>query len=188
MENDIFLAGKHIVLKALTEEDARSSNWYSWFNDEETTRWMQKHYFPNTREMQVEFYRKEIAGNRNKVQLGICDIKGGEIVGVVSLSNIEHLNQKAEISIIMGEVEYRKLHYVVEVLRLVLEHAFNTLNLQRIYAGSLHNKFVELCCRALGFSREGILRKDVYKNGEYCDVYLFAILREEFNTFISKCS
>ena len=180
-KNDVFLKGKHVILKALTEEDVSNSNWYGWFNDEETTQHMQQHYFPNTREAQLEFYRKEIVGNSRKLQLGICDVKGGPIVGVTSLNNIDHLSQKAQFSLIIGEVAYRKAHYVIEVFQLILFHAFNTLNLQRVYGGSLNNESIEFICRTLGATREGVLRKDVYKNGRYHDVYLYAILREEYD-------
>ena len=84
-----------------------NSNWYDWFNDEETSVFMQKHYFPNTREMQLEFFRREIIGSRFKLQLGIKDVlKNEPIFGVVSLNNIDHLNRKAEISIIIGEKKY----------------------------------------------------------------------------------
>ena len=178
-KNDVFLKGKRLILKALTEEDVVNSNWYGWFNDEETTQHMQQHYFPNTREAQLEFYRREIVGNARRLQLGICDVKGGPIVGVVSLNNIDYLNQKAELSLIMGEAAYRKAHYVIEVFQLILSHAFNTLNLNRVYGGSLNQELVEFICRTLGASREGILRQDAYKSGRYHDVYLYAILRED---------
>ena len=39
-KNDIFLEGKHVILKVLTEDDIHNSNWYGWFNDEETTKFM----------------------------------------------------------------------------------------------------------------------------------------------------
>lgn len=182
-KNDIFLKGTYIYLKALSEDDVLNSNWYGWFNDEETTRYLQKHYFPNTRNAQLDFCKKEVA---DKLQLGICDINGRPIVGVVSLNHIDHLNQKAELSLVVGEKEYRKPCYIIEVFQLVLSHAFNALNLQKIYAGSLSNELVEFYCRTLGFSREGILRKDIYKNGKYCDVYLYAIFKDEYDLIISK--
>ena len=177
---DIFLRGKRVILKVLSEDDVLNSNWYGWFNDEGITRYMQQHYFPNTREAQIDFYRKEILGNRQKLQLGICDIKGGPIVGVVSINNIDHLNQKGEFSILIGDAGYRKPHYVIEVANLMFRHAFESLNLQRIYGGSIHEELVEFFCRMLGCRKEGVLRKDVFKHGRFWDVHLYGILREEY--------
>lgn len=179
-KNDIFLEGKHVILKILTEDDIHNSNWYGWFNDEETTKFMQKHYFPNTKEAQLEFYRKEIVGNDKKLQLGICDVKGGPIIGVVSLNNIDYINRKAEVAIIIGEAKYRKVKYMIDTFTLILGHAFNSLNLHRIYGGTIVNEWAELYCRTLGFKREGVLREDVLKNGKYNAVYLIGILKEEF--------
>lgn len=179
-KNDIFLEGKHVILKVLTEDDIHNSNWYGWFNDEETTKFMQKHYFPNTKEAQLEFYRKEIVGNDKKLQLGICDVKGGPIIGVVSLNNINYINRKADVSMVIGEDKYRKVKYMIDTLTLILDHAFNSLNLHRIYGGTIVNEWAELYCRTLGFKREGVLREDVLKNGKYNAVYLIGILKEEF--------
>ena len=177
---DVFLRGRHVVLKGLSEDDVLNSNWYGWFNDEETTRYMQQHYFPNTRESQLEFYRKEIRGNEHKLQLGICDAQGGPLVGVISLNGIDPIARKAELSIVVGEREYRKTAPVVESIELLVSHAFENLNLHRIYGGSLMDELVELLHRTLGFSREGVLREDVYKNGKYNDVFLYGVLKEEW--------
>jgi len=35
-KNEVFLKGKNVILKILTENDIDKSNWYGWFNDEET--------------------------------------------------------------------------------------------------------------------------------------------------------
>ena len=42
IENDIYIKGKLVDLVRLTEEIAKKSNWYKWFNDEENTKYMQK--------------------------------------------------------------------------------------------------------------------------------------------------
>lgn len=177
---DVFIKGKLVLLKALSEKDVMESDWYGWFNDEDTTYFLQKHYLPNTREAQLEFFRKEIANNERKLQLGICDVNGGAIVGVVSINNIDHMNQKGEFSILIGEAAYRKPQYVIEVVNVIFRHAFHSLNLHRIYGGSIHDELVEFLCRMIGCRREGVLRKDVFKHGRFWDVHLYGILREEY--------
>ncbi len=179
-KNEIFLKGKNVILKVLTEEDIHNSNWYGWFNDEETTEFMQKHYFPNTKELQLEFLRKNINTSNTKLQLGICDTKGEPIVGIVSLNNIDYINRKAGISMIIGEAKYRKVKYMVEAFGLLIDHAFNSLNMHRIYGGTMINEVAKLLCRTFNFKREGILRQDVFKNEKYNDVYLIGLSREEF--------
>ena len=52
--NNYFLMGKNIYLRYFKESDI--PEWRNWFNDPEVTRYMQKVYFPNTRESQKTFF------------------------------------------------------------------------------------------------------------------------------------
>ena len=96
IKNDTFILGKKVALRALSESDVESTNWYGWFNDKETTAHMQKHYFPNTVQDQLRFL-KSISGDKSKLQLGIVDIESDMLVGIVSLNNINHINRNAEL-------------------------------------------------------------------------------------------
>ncbi|MFC1814779.1 GNAT family N-acetyltransferase [Thermodesulfobacteriota bacterium] len=178
----VFLSGKYVNLTVLTEEDVYNSNWYDWFNDEDTTMLTQHHCFPNTRKKQLEMLN-EINKSENKIQFGICDVSGGPIVGVVSLQAIDFINRKAETSLMMGEQKYRGVKYFIESFSLIIRHGFNSLNLHRIYGGTIIPEIAELMCRTLGFKQEGIFREDVFKNGKYVDVYNIGLFREEFKEF-----
>ncbi|WP_276661581.1 GNAT family N-acetyltransferase [Syntrophomonas wolfei] len=183
---DIFLKGEYVALKVLDEVDIENSNWYDWFNDEETTLFMQKHYYPNTKKQQLEFWENEIKGNENKIQLGICPAQGGGIVGCVSLNSIDYLNRKAEISTIIGEKSARNIKYYYESNKLMIIHGFYTLNLHRIYGGTIVKELADLLCRFFGFQIEGIARQDVYKNGKYHDVYRIGLLKSDFDRRLEK--
>lgn len=178
--NNVFLKGKYLYLKALDESDINNSNWFDWFNDEETTLFMQQHYYPNTKQQQLEFWEKNIKNATDKIQLGICDVKGGPIVGCVSLSCIDYLNRRAEIATIIGEKEYRKIKYFYESNKLILEHGFYSLNLHRIYGGTIVKELAEMMGRFFGFHMEGVAREAVFKNGVYHDAYSIGVLRSEF--------
>ena len=41
---EVFIKGDLVDLVVLTEEVVKKTNWYKWFNNEETTKNMQKHY------------------------------------------------------------------------------------------------------------------------------------------------
>ena len=159
---------------ALTEEVVEKSNWYNWFNNEENMRYMQKHYFPNTRESQLRFYRNHISENPTKLQLGIFHKSDQVLIGTLSLSNIDHLNRKCEIGGLIGETKYKSMTYWLEANRLLLCHAVDALNMHRIYGASLAKEVSMFYERLLGFQVEGILKQDVYKNGSFHDMYLFS--------------
>jgi RimJ/RimL family protein N-acetyltransferase len=179
-KRDVFLTGKNVFLKALNREDAIYSKWFGWFNDEVLTETLQKHYFPNTFEAQVDFWEKNIKNASNQIQLGICKIDGEELIGIVSLNNIDFINRKCEFSIIIGEKTGKNVHIFLESTKLIFNHAFNTLNMNKIYGGTISKDLITLMCRLLGCKQEGVARQDIFKNGSYHDAYLYSLLKEEF--------
>lgn len=179
-QRDIFLKGKKILLKVLSKDDVLNSNWYGWFNDEELCKTLQKHYYPNSVEMQLEFWERSILNSQTKIQLGICKIGDTKILGIISLNNIDMINRRAEMSVLIGEEEGRAVGLFIEACQLLFSHAFYSLNLNRIYGGSISKVLVTLMCRTLGCKEEGVARQDIYKNGKYNDAYLYGLLREEF--------
>ena len=179
---EVFIKGDLVDLVVLSEEIVKKTNWYQWFNDEETTKNMQKHYFPNTMEMQLNFFKEHIQNNKTKLQLGVVEKKTNIFCGVVSLSSIDYLNQSCEFGAIMGEEPSRNIKYFIEAGKLTIKHAFETLNMQRIFSGTIIKEIEDLLCKTLGFKHEGIKRKAVYKNGKFLDVYMHSILKSEYNT------
>jgi [ribosomal protein S5]-alanine N-acetyltransferase len=177
---DVFIKGKAIDLVCLTKEIAYNSNWYNWFNDEETTKGMQKHYYPNTRELQQDFYENELEGSTNKLQVGIYHKKDCVLIGVISLNNIDFINRSCEIAGLIGEKKNRNFKDYIEANKLLINHAFNTLNLNRVYGGSVIKEVNEMFCRVLGFESEGIQKKAVYINGSYIDVHLIGLLKQDY--------
>ena len=171
---DIFLKGDTIDLIGLTEEVIALSNWYAWFNDEETSQHMQKHYYPNSANLQKKYLNEEILGNTRRLQLGILHKVDQIVIGTISLGNIDHLNRKCELAGLIGEKKYKSISFWIEANRLLIAHAVNTLNMRRIYGGSISKEIAIFYKRMLGFKLEGILEQDVFKNGVFHDTYLFA--------------
>ncbi len=59
-------------------------------------------------------------------------------------------------------------------------HGFYNMNLQRIELTTpAENKRAQHLYEKCGFVKEGTLRKKVYKNGKFVDLYLYSSLREE---------
>lgn len=177
---DVFLKGKHVFLKVLTREDVNSSGWYGWFNDEEICKTLQKHNFPTTRESQVHFWEQNVRSANDKIQLGISRIGNNKLVGIVSLNHIDFISRRAEFSIVIGEIEAQNIAIFIESCKLVFNHGFFTLNLNRIYGASISKDLVTLMCRMLNCKEEGVSRQEIYKRGKYHDSYRYSLLQEEF--------
>ena len=69
----------------------------------------------------------------------------------------------------------------LESNKLLIKHAFDQLNMNRIYGGTLNKDVSRFFTRLLNFKEEGVLINDVYKNGNWNNVYLIGILKGDFN-------
>lgn len=71
--------------------------------------------------------------------------------------------------------------YCTEAVQAVLGHGFTDLPLHRIYAPYfLNNPASGHVLRKVGMKHEGHMRKHYLRFGEYIDVEIYGILREEF--------
>lgn len=179
--NDVFLTGEHVALKALTQSDVETSNWYGWFNNEETTANLQKHYYPNTRSLQ-EKYLETLEKDESIVQLGIVPHGQPMIVGIISIQHIDPINRNAEISIVVGESEHRRRLVSEDAIALIIEHSFSALNLHKVYLGHVETLkgWGDFLIRRFGFQSEGVWKEHAYKHGKYLDVYQLGLLKTEF--------
>ena len=62
---DKFISGENLDLCIPTEEFAEKSNWYTWFNDQNTTKYLDKGLYPNTKNDQKKFLNE----TKNKIVL-----------------------------------------------------------------------------------------------------------------------
>jgi len=177
---DVFIKGTNIDLVVLTSEIVGQTNWYSWFNDEENTKHMQQHYYPNSKELQLKYFKEEIEGSDKKLQLGIYHKKDKYLIGTISLNNINFQHRKCEISGFIGEKKYQTLKPFLEANKLLIKHAFEQLNMNRIYGGTLNKDVSDFFVRLLNFKEEGVLINDVYKNGQWNNAYLIGLLKGDY--------
>ena len=104
-----------------------------------------------------------------------------QILGLVSLTNIDHLNQSAVLHIMIGDTAHQGKGMGTFAVKAMMDHAFRNLNLHRVELKALtSNERARHVYEKVGFVREGILRKAVYKNGEFVDLYVYSLLREEY--------
>jgi RimJ/RimL family protein N-acetyltransferase len=102
-------------------------------------------------------------------------------VGNSGFHNLDMRVRSAEVGLVIGEKEYWNQGLGSAVMRLLLRHGFETLNLNRIYLHVFANNPRAIrCYEKVGFVHEGRLRQDMYKNGQYIDVLVMSVLREEW--------
>jgi [ribosomal protein S5]-alanine N-acetyltransferase len=100
--------------------------------------------------------------------------------GVIEIRAIEPEHAQAELSFWLAPKFWGE-GYMSEALQAILQFGFETLELNRIYAYHMvRNPASGKLLQDNGFVQEGVLRQRVRKWGEFEDVKLWSILREDW--------
>ncbi|MDD3567447.1 MAG: GNAT family protein [Bacteroidales bacterium] len=168
-----------VYLRALELEDY--SVFAKWRNDRELTDRLGGNIFYVSTNREKEWVESAIKDDRKNLHLAIVEQDNSTCIGMVNLTNIDHVNKKAEFSILIGDKKQMGKGYGKQAANLLLQHAFNQLNLNKVWLSVLKtNDRARKLYEKIGFKNDGLLRQDVYKNGAYQDFYLMSILKEEF--------
>jgi RimJ/RimL family protein N-acetyltransferase len=178
MDRVVFIKGEKIDLCVIEETDTLG-NYKNWLNDQEVCLGNSHHKFPVKTTQLVQFVQS-LEGNQTILVLGIYDKRSKEHVGNVSLQKIDWINRSAEFAILLGERESWGKGFGLEACKLMIKHAFDSLNLNRVYCATFEsNKGMINIALKSGMKREGIRVNAVFKNGIYLDVVEFGILKDK---------
>jgi UDP-4-amino-4,6-dideoxy-N-acetyl-beta-L-altrosamine N-acetyltransferase len=174
-----YLIGAHVYLRPVEPDEAPRV--VTWFNDPEVTRHIHR-YRPVTVAEEMEFLQR-IRSSETDLVLGVIVRETDELIGTTGLHYIDPRNRHASFGISIGEKQHWGKGYGTEATGLIIRHAFQTLNLNRLW---LH--VYEFNARAirvyekLGFQVEGRLRQDTFREGRYWDTLVMGVLREELES------
>lgn len=172
-----FLIGPTIYLRPLEVDDAPT--FLPWINDPEVTRTL-KIYRPMNRHAE-EMFLRDLYRDECQLTLGIASRAGDALLGSVSLAQVDLKNRHASLGIFIGDTSAWGRGHGREAMSLMLDHAFETLNLNRVWLHvyEYNERAIRLYTR-LGFKTEGVLRHDRYHGGRYWDTLTLGLLREEW--------
>ena len=114
----------------------------------------------------------------------VIEVRNGDdwrMIGNCGFHIIDWRIRSAEVGIFIGDKSYWNRGYGTEVMRLLLRHGFNTLNLNRVALEVFEtNPRAIRAYEKAGFVHEGRRRQDMFKDGRYIDVLLMSVLRSEW--------
>ena len=172
------LKGKLVNLRAIERKDLDEI--MKWVNDREVTKYLAAFLYPVSRAEEEKFLERAMSRNDTEKNL-VIETKEGVYIGQISLHKIDWKNNNAELGIIIGNKEYWSKGYGTEAIKILLHHAFNQMNLYKIYLRVFEfNQRGIRCYEKCGFKKEGKLRKNYFYKAKYYDVILMGILKDEF--------
>lgn len=173
------LIGKNIKLKLIEKEDLHLA--VKWKN----SAYESFYEYPLFNSGQEMWFEKHMRSN----DFLFIVYESSTKIGMIGLSNIDNRNRNAKLLRFVLDEEFRGKGYGREALRLLLDYAFNHLNLHSVYLDTFkHNVRIINFYKKAGFKQEGIKRQHIYKDGKYNDLVCMRVLKDEFKTKIQIIS
>ncbi len=175
MDGAVFLEGEDIELRTVEEDDIE---WMTEnINDPEIRSYTTMRY-PANYEQEERWFEERVSGAEDTIHLKITE--DGERKGLISLMNINKDSGNAEIGLWIAREEQGK-GYGTKASKLITDYAFRELRLHRVFARAFeHNPASRKIWQNLGYREEGIMREHDFLDGEYRNLYIYGILRKEW--------
>jgi len=166
-----FLEGERVRLRPLEPAD---SEYYKWFNDPEVCAGNSHCVYPMTQDDVHEYVNR-----KDNLPLAIV-LPGVDMnlhIGNIALHDIHPINRSADMALIIWYKIAWGMGYGTEACNLIINHAWNALNLHRITCGTFStNVGMMRLAEKLGFVQEGVRKQAAWKNGEWVDVVEYGLL------------
>ncbi|WP_257347562.1 GNAT family N-acetyltransferase [Pseudalkalibacillus decolorationis] len=171
--------GQRIYLGRFKEEDLETIS--SWYHDDEYMRCMDASpSFPLLARDFKEWVEQK--PKEHKSYLFAVRLKEDDrVLGWVDIDGILWPHRNAWLAIGIGERDIWQQGIGYETMQLVLDFAYNELNLHRIQLSVFsYNKRAIKLYERLGFTYEGAQREFVFRDGEAHDMLMYGLLRREW--------
>lgn len=168
-------------LRELERRDLETIN--KWRNNPELIQYLGAPFRYINLEVDVKWFEHYMVNRGSSIRCAIIQEDAeSEILGLVSLTDIDFINRCARLHIMIGEGRSQGKGLGTFAIKEMLEHAFYNMNLRRIELRVLatNERAIHLYSK-VGFQKEGLLRRAVYKSGAYQDEIIMGLLREEYD-------
>jgi RimJ/RimL family protein N-acetyltransferase len=176
------LIGEKCYLAPCSPEDAEV--WAKWDNDLEVA-------IPMGDEAHMVYaVEKERTALRDLIEqkapvFNIVLCEGDKLIGRCLLMQVDQVNRTAMLGMVIGEKEYWNSGYGLEATRLLLDYAFNLLNLNNVMLGVYSfNKRAIRCYEKAGFKKIGDRRQARIFGLRTFDMVYMDMLAEEFESSV----
>jgi RimJ/RimL family protein N-acetyltransferase len=174
---EFFLNGSSIYLRPWLENDI--DIWFKGVNDPDVRETLFT-FRPKSKEELMDEINKDLSNDKS-ILFTICESKSNQQVGTTAFYRIDFVSRAAIFFLSVYDKTKWGLGFGTEATRLMVDYAFNILNLNRIQLHvSTENPNAIAIYKKNGFMIEGTLRQAMYHNNKYVDFYVMSILRDDF--------
>lgn len=178
----VFLADGTVTLRPVLKEDI--PRLLKWINDPEI-RYFVATYLPMMENDEDQWFENLSKKKDSNIVLVIEVDK--KPIGTMGIHGINWKDRVGTTGALIGEKEYWDKGYGGKAKKLLLEYAFNILNLRKICSSVIEYNIrsfkYSLKC---GYKEEGRLKKHIFRNGQYWDIINLAIFDEDWREMQKK--
>lgn len=174
-----YAIGKTVYFRYLTEADA-VGDWHLWFNSPDVTRNLADQHWLNPPQSQSA-YLQHLRQGRDRLAVAVVDRESDRMIGVGSLSKIDAINRRAEMSLVIGSAQHRDGFHAIESLAMLTEIGLAKLNLHKLVATGLVTSEAGLkMTRLLGYTESGRFRDHAFVEGRYIDCIILEMFQKDW--------
>ena len=179
MTSSTLLRGSRVRLTALTQSDLPTI--VQWHQNPDFLRLFDAlPAYPKT-EAALAQWLDDAHKSTDTFLFAVRSLDRDELIGYVELDGILWTHRVSGVSIAIGEAKHWGQGYGHEVMLLALQFAFDELNLHRVQLTVFsYNERAIALYEKLGFQHEGIYREHLQRDGKRHDMYLYGLLRSEW--------
>lgn len=174
-----------VYFRALEIEDHKTI--YKWRQDPVYKKGVMSHHRYTNLDTEKKWIESAIEKHEKgeEVRLALIEKSTDKIIGLFSLTEIDYFNKNAKFHWLIGEADKRGKGYTIEGAIKFIHHAFSQLGLIRVWGHVLKDNENVLSFMSKRYSKviqkEGVLRKAIFKDGEFKDLIIMAVLKEDFD-------
>lgn len=172
------IIGKNLIFRAIERDDLKQI--VEWRNLNDVNKYFFEHE-PLSLSMQEIWFNKYLNNINNEKVWIVQEVESIKSIGTVGVYNIDYRSRNCEWGRLFLVGDFRGKGYGKEIEKMVYRYVFEHLNMNKlmceVYSDNvnvveMHKKF--------GSKIEGILKQHIYRDGNYKDVTIMSILREDY--------
>ncbi|KWU67523.1 MULTISPECIES: GNAT family N-acetyltransferase [Bacillus] len=134
---------------------------------------------------QIKIHIDNINNDSSRYDFAICLKSTDEMIGELSILDIDEENQRAGFRISMLSIALTGKGYGTEAMKIVLSFVFEQLTLNRLQLEVFsHNSRGIRAYEKVGFVKEGTLRQSLFYNDKCSDEIIMAILKSDYKNIL----
>lgn len=176
------LTGKYVRLRTVDRADletlrlARNSPEVARFYESKT---------PITQPQQEAWFQKISTDDR--AHYFVVEDLDGDFLGSANVKNISWVHRHGDYGLYIVPAERRNPLVAVEAAVLVLDYAFDGLNLHKVFGNIMESNSRSLAFNeGLGFEREGVLKEHAWHDGQWVNLVQVALFRSVYRDATAK--